>query len=262
MVQNAFSFHHGYRAVFQHKRRMGHGASSTVTFAFVVCLRLSCRFTSTGSFPPDGAVCAMFVFPVTYVVFDYLLTFANLGMTFSIAYSQCTFLPLVQSASLFGSWFVEFIVLWFAPVAVLAFENIAQLETVKKPLAVFGIVLAAVMVFGWVRLAFDKPKSSTVRIASITEAHDRDYWAITDAGTPEADAEANKPVMSKIQDNLFASSQKAADYGRRSSSGARELPDVEDDFDAFMARARSFAKDNGVYLCRLSLICFMEKQRT
>jgi len=87
-----------------------------------------------------------------------------------------------------------------------------------------------------------------VRIASITEAHDRDYWAITDAGTPEADAEANKPVMSKIQDNLFASSQKAADYGAKIifwSEG--NCPMYEDDFDAFMARARSFAKDNGVY---------------
>jgi len=225
------------------------GLPLTVTFAVVVCLPLILslyldRIISRrmGLFP------AMFVFPVTYVVFDYLLTFANLGMTFSIAYSQCTFLPLVQSASLFGSWFVEFVVLWFAPVIVLAFENITQLETVKKPLAVFGIVLASVMVFGWVRLAFDKPKSPTVRIASITEAHDRDYWAITDAGTPEADAETNKPIMVKIQDNLFASSQRAADYGAKIifwSEG--NCPMYEDDFDAFMARARSFAKDNGVY---------------
>lgn len=225
------------------------GLLLTVTFAVAVCLPLILslyldRIISRrmGPFP------AMFVFPVTYVVFDYLLTFANLGMTFSIAYSQCTFLPLVQSASLFGSWFVEFIVLWFAPVTVLAFENITQLETVKRPLAVFGIVLAAVMVFGWARLVFDKPKSATVRIASITEAHDRDYWAITDDGTPEADAETNKPVMAKIQDNLFASSQRAADYGAKIifwSEG--NCPLYEDDFDEFMTRAKSFAKDNGVY---------------
>lgn len=225
------------------------GLPLTVTFAVVVCLPLILSLyldraisRRLGTFP------AVFVFPVTYVVFDYLLTFANLGMTFSIAYSQCTFLPLVQSASLFGSWFAEFLVLWFAPVAVLAYENIKELETVKKPLAVFGIVLAAVMVFGWARLAFDKPKSVTVRVASITEPHDRDYWAITDAGTPAADAESIKPVMAKIQDNLFASSQKAADYGAKIifwSEG--NCPMYEDDFDAFMTRAKSFAKDNGVY---------------
>jgi len=225
------------------------GLILTVTFAVVVCLPLILplyldRIISRrmGPFP------AMFVFPVTYVILDYLLTFANLGMTFSIAYSQSTFLPLVQSASLFGSWFAEFIVLWFAPVAVLAFENIKQLGKVKRPLALYCIVLAAVMVFGWARLSFDKPKDATVRIASITEAHDRDYWSITDAGTPEADAETIKPVMAIIQDNLFASSRKAADYGAKVifwSEG--NCPMYHDDFDAFMARAKSFAKENGVY---------------
>jgi apolipoprotein N-acyltransferase len=221
----------------------------TVTFAFVVCLPLILSLyldrAASRRLPPFPAV---FVFPVTYVVLDYLLTFANLGMTFSIAYSQSTFLPLVQSASLFGSWFAEFVVLWFAPVAVLAFENIKRPGAVKRPLAVFCIVLAAVLAFGWVRLAFDKPKGATVRIASITEAHDRDYWTITDAGTPEEDAEANRPAMIRIQDNLFASSQKAADYGAKIifwSEG--NCPIYEDDFDDFMTRAKSFAKDNSVY---------------
>lgn len=225
------------------------GRVLTVTFAVVVCLPLILSLYLDRIFSRQlGSLLATLVFPVTYVFLDYLLTFANLGMTFSIAYSQSTFLPLVQSASLFGSWFTEFIPLWFAPVAVLAFENIKQLEIVKRPLVVFSIILAAVMVFGWVRLAFDRPKDATVRIASISEAHERDYWAITDAGTPDMDAEAIKPEMAKIQDNLFASSRKAADYGAKIifwSEG--NCPMYEDDFDAFMTRAKSFAKENGVY---------------
>jgi len=225
------------------------GLVLTVTFAVVVCLPLILSlYLDRIFFRRLRPLPSIFVFPVIYVVLDYLLTFANLGMTFSVAYTQSTYLPLMQSASLFGSWFVEFIVLWFAPVAVLAFENIKQLETVKRPLAVFSVILAAVMVFGWARMAFDKPKGATVRIASISEPHDRDYWSITAAGTPKADAETNKPVMAKIQDNLFASSQKAADYGAKIifwSEG--NCPMYEDDFDTFMTRAKSFAKNNGVY---------------
>jgi apolipoprotein N-acyltransferase len=117
-----------------------------------------------------------------------------------------------------------------------------------KPVTVFGIVLANVLVFGWARLAFDKPEDATVRIASISVAHDRDYWSITDAGTPKADAPSNKPAMAVIQSNLFVSSQKAADYGAKIifwSEG--NYPVYEDNFDAFLVKAKEFAKDNSVY---------------
>ncbi|NLA88066.1 MAG: hypothetical protein GX847_12465 [Clostridiales bacterium] len=188
------------------------------------------------------------VFPCTYIVLDYLLTFMNLGMVFSITYTQSTFLPLIQSASLFGSWFPEFIVLWFAPTAVLASENIKKITAAVRPIAVFAAVLAAVMTFGCFRPVFDRPMSETVRVASVTEPHDRDYWSITDAGTPRDSAVDHKPAMAEIQEALFQSSKRAADFGAKIifwSEG--NCPVYEDDFDVFMIRARTFAKENHVW---------------
>ena len=169
-------------------------------------------------------------------------------MTFSLAYNQSTFLPLAQSASLFGSWYVGFVVGWFAPVAVLAVTNVKSLHAAAKPIVTYLVVLGLTLSYGALRLAFDRPMSQTVRIASVTVPHDRDYWSITDAATPRADAAQIKPVMRLIENELFKLSQQAADYGARVifwSEG--NCPIYEDDSDALLSRAKAFAKTNSVY---------------
>lgn len=198
---------------------------------------------------------ATLVFPCTYIVLDYLVTFTNLGMTFSLAYSQSTFLELAQIASVFGSWFIGFIVAWFAPTAVLLVKNIKNLCSVWKPLTIYAVCLSLVMAFGCFRLALSRPQSRTVRIASVTVPHDQDYWTITDNSTPKSDAEKTKPKMKSIEDNLFSLSQKAADYGAKVifwSEG--NCPMYEDDYDAFLERAKSFAKQNHVYFMPSSVV--------
>lgn len=188
------------------------------------------------------------IFPCVYIILDYFLTYANLGMTFSIAYSQSTCLEFVQIASILGSWFVEFIVLWFAPMAILFVTNINRLKDVWKPLTVYFAILSFIMLFGSFRLAFDRPVSKTVRIASITEEHKEDYWSITDNKTPRSEAEKHKEGMRQIQEKLFASSKSAADYGAKIifwSEG--NCPMYEDDYSSFLERAKLFAKENNVY---------------
>ena len=195
-----------------------------------------------------GPIVSTLVFPCTYIVLDYLLTFTNLGMTFSLAYHQSTFLSLIQSASLLGSWYVGFIVAWFAPVAVLAATRFKDLGSAKKLPILYLSILAVTLSFGNLRLAFLKPASETVRVASISVPHDRDYWLITDNKTPQGEAAQNKPDMQKIQEELFTSSQRAADYGAKIifwSEG--NLPIYEDDTAAFLERAKSFARENKVY---------------
>lgn len=194
-----------------------------------------------------GAFLATLIFPCAYLLLDYLLTYTNVGMTFSLAYSQCTFPALIQSASLFGSWFVGFLVAWFAPVAVLLVSK-GKTSSGRKTLAAYFAILAAVLVFGSLRLVFFTPQGQTVRVASVTEPHDMDYWSITDEGTPRDKAGAYKPRMAKIQENLFAASQRAADFGAKIifwSEG--NYPVYEDDFPAFLERASNFARDNNVY---------------
>lgn len=214
-----------------------------VSVPLIAALYLDRRYSKT-----LNPFLATLIFPCTYIVLDYLLTFANLGMTFSLAYNQSTFLALAQSASLFGSWYVGFIVAWFAPVAVLAALNMKNLRAIFKPLVIYLVVLGLTLSHGSLRLVFDRPQSETVRIASVAVPHDRDYWSITDAATPKSEAVQNKPTMQEIEKNLFESSQRAADYGAKIifwSEG--NCPIYEDDFDAFLKKAESFAKENKVY---------------
>jgi len=194
-----------------------------------------------------GVFISTLVFPCTYTLLDYLLTYANVGMTFSLAYSQCTFPELIQSASLFGSWFVGFIVAWFAPAAVLLVSK-PKTPSGRKSLIAYFSILAVVLTFGSLRLSLFAPQAETVRIASITEPHDIDYWSITDEGTPRDKAAEYKPGMVEIQENLFAASQRAADFGAKIifwSEG--NFPVYEDETPAFLEKASRFAKDNNVY---------------
>ena len=194
-----------------------------------------------------GAFTATLVFPCAYTLLDYLLTYANLGMVFSLAYSQCTFLALIQAAALFGSWFVGFIAAWFAPAAVLLVSK-AKTPSGRKALIAYFIILAAVLTFGNFRLALLTPHAKTVRVASVTESHDIDYWIITDEGTPREKADGYKPQMERIQNNLFESSLRAAEFGAKIIFWAEgSCPIYEDDYPVFLENAKTFAKDHNVY---------------
>lgn len=220
----------------------------TIAFSALVALPLLIALFLDRFFESKlGPFLSTLIFPCVYILLDYLVTFANLGMVFSLSYSQSTFPALIQSASLFGSWFVGFIVAWFAPVAVLLVSK-SRAASARKPLAIYFILLAVILSFGNLRLSLCKPQAETVRIASITEPHDMDYWSITDAGTPKEEADQYKANMKRIQDNLFESSRRAADFGAKIifwSEG--NLPIYEDDYPDFLERAKAFAKDNNVY---------------
>lgn len=115
-----------------------------------------------------------------------------------------------------------------------------------------------IILFGSFRLAFSRPESQTLRIASITAEHKKDYWNITDNKTPRDEEVIYKPGMTQIQEELFASSKKAADYGAKVifwSEG--NCPMYEDDYNAFIERAKTFAKENKVYFMP-SLIVFLK----
>lgn len=220
----------------------------TIAFSILVTLPLIAALFMDRFFEGKlGPFLSTLIFPCAYIPLDYLVTFVKLGMVFSLAYSQCTFPALIQSASLFGSWFVGFIVAWFAPVATLLVSK-SRAAFARKPLAVYFMILAAILTFGNLRLVLCTPQGETVRIASITEPHEMDYWTITDEGTPKEEADQYKPGMKRIQDNLFESSSRAADFGAKIifwSEG--NLPIYEDDYPDFLERAKDFAKDKGVY---------------
>lgn len=207
-------------------------------------------------------ILATLIFPCTYIVLDYLVTFTNLGMTFSLAYNQSTFLEIVQAASVLGSWFVGFMVAWFAPVAVLLAVNIKKLGSVTKPLVLYFITLSVVIGFGCFRLILSRPQSQTVRVASVTAEHKQDYWAITDNNTKRDEAGKYKPAMKGVEEELFTSSKKAADYGAKMIFWAEgNCPMYEDDYAAFLEKAKSFAKENNVYFMPSLVVMLYDKPK-
>jgi apolipoprotein N-acyltransferase len=97
---------------------------------------------------------ALLSFPAFWVSFEYVLNLVSVhGTGGNIAYSQLAFLPFLQLASLTGPWGMSFL-LWMFPTALaLAWHLRSNRRLAYRILGVTGGILAAVLIFGAVRLA-------------------------------------------------------------------------------------------------------------
>ncbi len=191
---------------------------------------------------------ATLVFPVLYTMIDFFISFSPLSASTSVAGTQFDFTIVSQLSSLTGCWGIIFLICWAAPVVNQLWENGFNVKKAGKAFVVPFIVFSAIMAFGIVKLTFFGPKAQTVLIGSITVPHNLDYWGITEAGTPIAEAGKIRPKMREIQDELFEKSKKAADFGAKVifwSEG--NYPLYEDQYGEFINRARDFAVANSVY---------------
>ena len=205
---------------------------------------------------------ATFIFPAVYTALDFLLSFSPVGMTFSLAYTQSRQLLLAQSSALAGSWLVCFIVAWSGSLANTVLGEAAKGRGVRHLITVYILVMTAFLGYGSVKQTFLRPDGESVRIGSVTVAMPADAWAITDAGTPREGAEENKAVFSKMNDDLFLLSKKAADAGAKIvfwSEGNYVI--YEDQYDDFLQKAKAFAKSNGVYLMATPLVLHFDRNK-
>jgi apolipoprotein N-acyltransferase len=129
---------------------------------------------------------ALLALPSFWVSFEYLLNLASPHGTFgSLAYSQLSFLPFLQLASVTGPWGLTFLLLLF-PTA-LAIGLHLRATAARRALNVAGVSVAAVaaaLVFGAVRLAVPQPGPS-VRVGLIaSDAPGRRQ--VADEGAPTA----------------------------------------------------------------------------
>jgi apolipoprotein N-acyltransferase len=202
------------------------------------------------------------IFPAAYTALDFLLSFTPVGMTFSLPYTQSRQLVMIQAASLFGSWFIGFMAAWFGSVLNTVLSQAFEGKRVWKLLAAYTSILAVLLACGSVKQVFARPEGDTVRIGSISVTHPEDFWSITDAGTPREGSGEKKKIMAGIGEELFLQSQKAADYGARVifwSEGNYVM--YEDQYDAFMEKARSFARENGVYFMPAILVLHYDSHK-
>ncbi|HWG83897.1 MAG TPA: nitrilase-related carbon-nitrogen hydrolase [Deinococcales bacterium] len=190
------------------------------------------------------------VFPAAFVGADYLFAMLPFGTVFSIAVTQVYLTPLVQVAAITGIWGIGFLVLWTAPVMNAWMEAGFDVRPVRAPLLALAGSAAAMLVLGGLRVALDRPTSPTVRVAGVTVPHPRDYWAeVIDLGTPRDKAAALAGEFASLTDQLFEESARAARAGAKvvfwSEANAFLLPEAKD---AFLQRAREFAREHGIYL--------------
>jgi len=198
---------------------------------------------------------ATLVYPAVFLAVDYAISFTPLGSIMSVSATQFGFPAIAQLASITGIWGIGFLVGWFASVVNTLWEDREDLARKWKVGAALAACIAAVLAFGSFRSGLQHDSSPTVRVGSVTVEHPRDYWNWIDQGTPRDVVAGYAGELASIEDRLFASSARAVAAGAKVvfwSEGNCVI--AEDREQAFLERARSFARDNGVYLAPAVLV--------
>jgi apolipoprotein N-acyltransferase len=107
-----------------------------------------------------GAWCsALLAFPAAWVSFEYVSNLTSVhGTAGSLSYSQLSFLPFLQIASITGPWGMSFLLLLFSSTLAVAFHlGPAQPKRAMRVLAAGLGVIAIALIFGAARLALPQP---------------------------------------------------------------------------------------------------------
>jgi apolipoprotein N-acyltransferase len=204
-----------------------------------------------------GGVLGTLVYPAADTALAFLPAVAVSGAfaTFgAAAYSQGGDLPLLQVVSVTGIWGLGFLIAWLAPVVNDLWEHGFDLRAVRGRTAAFAAVLAAVLLFGGLRLAFPPEPGPAVRVAGL--APDRALAeAVQNAELgprplSEADREAAaEQYLEPLADDLFERTREAAQGGARIVSWSEAAAGTfAEDEAGLLDRAADLAREEGIYL--------------
>jgi apolipoprotein N-acyltransferase len=108
------------------------------------------------------------VFPLAFTSVEWATSLLRSITTHgSPAYSQYPVLPLVQVISITGMWGITFLIAWFASTVNILWEASFRWRAMWRKLAIFAGVLAAVFVYGGIRLGLSQQQSSTAGVQAI-----------------------------------------------------------------------------------------------
>lgn len=110
-------------------------------------------------------------FPLAATTLEFVnLHGSPLGMWGATGFTQYGNLPIMQLASVTGMIGITFLMGWFAAIANWVWENRAKTPELRSGLLIFGGVLSAVLIFGYVRLNASplSRTEGTIRVAGIT----------------------------------------------------------------------------------------------
>jgi apolipoprotein N-acyltransferase len=194
------------------------------------------------------------VFPMADTAAAFLFATGDFGTIGHVASTQVTNLPLLQSAAIAGQWGIGFLIAWAAAVVNEVWQHRFALSGAGRTVAVFGSVLAAVLLLGGARLAFDPPAGPTVQIAGLAPnraASDALMAATIGPGARTAPerAETRERYFTPMLDDLFRRTEQAARAGARIVVWAEAAAfEFVEDKAAILDRAQAVARAERIYL--------------
>ena len=180
------------------------------------------------------------VYPLAATTIEFVNIHTNpVGMWGATGFTQYGDLALMQLASVTGMIGITFLMGWFASVANWAWENRSRGSEMFRGLATFGVVLAAVYGFGFLRLNA-APAGETVRVAGITA---QSQTVLGRAENPEA-------IVQSHWNAYFVETVREAQAGAQvvvwpEASGLTFNPDESI---SLVAQAQEVARQNEIYL--------------
>ena len=149
------------------------GLNYAITAVIMTCFSLLPFLVDRLLFSRLPLLPASLVFPATFTFIDFLSSRnPDVGTYTTLAHNQFGNLALMQVVSLTGIWGMIFLLTWVPSMFSLAWRNSFQASIIKTPLLVCGGIMALVIGFGEIRLAFFKPGGPTVQVASVTVRSD------------------------------------------------------------------------------------------
>jgi len=194
------------------------------------------------------------VFPLAWVTIEWINSRANpMGTWGAVAYTQYGNLPLMQLASVVGIWGIGFLITWFGSVVNWAWDNHFTWTIVQNGVLFYAGVFGLVMLWGGARIAFAASKIQSVRIAGIGWPRGiielGEIMRIFEPDFGAAEREGVREKFIRLRDAFFERSLREAQAGARIVvwPEANLMVFVEDE-DAFLERARRFAREHAIYL--------------
>ena len=194
------------------------------------------------------------VYPATLIVIQFMLSYIEqLGTILHWTGSMFSFKPLIQLVSITGVWGPSFLVGWLASIINLLWEDNFNLKNVRLPVAVFTLLFILIILWGSIRMTFFAPDSGTVKAGSVVVGfvEDNMFYAYED-DMSESDKlrlkEKYRALTYKVQDELFASSEKLIPSGIRILSWASGNAVVfAEDEAVLISRMQDFAREHQIY---------------
>jgi apolipoprotein N-acyltransferase len=187
---------------------------------------------------------ATLAFPLLQVSLEYINTAVSpFGSWGALAYTQQSFLPLLQLLSITGMWGVSFLIAWLAPVVNYAWDQDFALQRLRTAALTYGGILALVLVYGSVRMTFFPPQSATLRVASLIQTTDYLSFLRMDGLL------ASQDRFPELGERLLQQSRQQAQAGADVivwQEGA--APVLKKDEAGFIEKARALAQEEKVYL--------------